>query len=61
MPALGDGALSTMEGSQKDARRFADPVGDYHPLLQFEFNRSLDEFLWDLEQFFGKRCQLFSR
>ena len=50
-----------MEASQKHTRRFADPVGDDRPLLQFKFNRSADEFLWDLEQLFGKRCQLFCR
>jgi hypothetical protein len=47
-----------MQTAQKDARRFLNPVGDHHALLQYEIERRADEPRRHLEQLLGKRYQL---
>ena len=58
---LGDGAFRPMQTSQKDAGRFANPVGDDRALLQLEIERSADQLLRHLEQLLGQRHQLVGR
>ena len=54
----GNGAFRPIETRQKNAGRFANPVGDYGAVLQFEFDGSPDQLLRHIEQLLGKRHQL---
>src|SRR6516162_1731457 len=58
---MGDGAFGSIQSSQEDARRFANPVSNYRALLQLELKRSPDQVLRHLEQLLGQGHQFIGR
>ena len=55
--ALGDCAFCPIETGQKHAGHFANPVGDYGTLLQFELDGSPNQLLRHFQQLLGQRYQ----
>jgi hypothetical protein len=58
---LGDCTLRPIETGQKNAGRFANPVGNHRALVQLKFNRGPDQLLRHFEQLLGQRHQLVRR